>query len=216
MDMNDITQVDLLQTSGLERLKALISNRYIATVLIGATLMFIVASFAAGIYAQKRYHDSQRLTNFFTMLQISEEALGPLGSAKKDLGATIDAFPESPDKENLKKKFEAFGKAWEDFRTTLQILWDVKGGVLGSSSSDWGIIATAEAQTRSGREQLNFGDARTYFLIFVFLMLGLSFVGSVVVILKTKDPEVLKFALDTVKTLLGFFTGVATTFMSVS
>jgi hypothetical protein len=46
--------------------------------------------------------------------------------------------------------------------------------------------------------------------------LGITFIISVAAIFKTTNAEVLKFAFDTTKTLLGFFIGVATTLIGTS
>jgi hypothetical protein len=58
-------------------------------------------------------------------------------------------------------------------------------------------------------------DAKLYIMLFVFVILGLVFVGSIIVIFATKDQEVLKFAFDTIRTLMGFFIGVATAFLGL-
>ena len=50
----------------------------------------------------------------------------------------------------------------------------------------------------------------------VFAVLGLTFIISIVAIFKTTNADVLKFAFDTVKTLLGFFIGVATTLIGTT
>jgi hypothetical protein len=42
-------------------------------------------------------------------------------------------------------------------------------------------------------------------------VLAIVLIISIVAIFLTKDAEVLRFAFDTVKTLMGFFIGVATT-----
>ena len=52
---------------------------------------------------------------------------------------------------------------------------------------------------------------RMWIMVLVFIVLGITFIISVAAIFKTTNTEVLKFAFDTAKTLLGFFIGVATT-----
>lgn len=58
-------------------------------------------------------------------------------------------------------------------------------------------------------------DARLYVMLSVFIVLGVTFIVSVIAIFKATNPDVLKFAFDTVKTLMGFFIGVATAFLGL-
>jgi hypothetical protein len=54
-------------------------------------------------------------------------------------------------------------------------------------------------------------ELRIWIMLIIFLTLALTFLVSIISIFKSTNPDVLKFAFDTVKTLLGFFIGVATT-----
>ena len=58
-------------------------------------------------------------------------------------------------------------------------------------------------------------DARLYVMLAVFIILGITFVVSIVAIFQATNADVLKFAFDTVKTLMGFFIGVATAFLGL-
>ena len=58
-------------------------------------------------------------------------------------------------------------------------------------------------------------DAKLYVMIAVFILLAITFLTSIVAVFLTKEETILKFALDTVKTLLGFFVGVATAFLGL-
>jgi hypothetical protein len=59
-------------------------------------------------------------------------------------------------------------------------------------------------------------EARRWILGGVMLTLAVVFVGSLVSIFLVKDSEILRFAFDTIKTLMGFFIGVATTLIGSS
>lgn len=59
-------------------------------------------------------------------------------------------------------------------------------------------------------------EMRTWIMCLVFVVLGITFIISIVAIFKTTNADVLKFAFDTVKTLLGFFIGVATTLIGTT
>ncbi len=52
-------------------------------------------------------------------------------------------------------------------------------------------------------------------MIAVFFVLGVVFIASLIAIFVTTNPDVLKFAFDTIKTLMGFFIGVATAFLGI-
>jgi hypothetical protein len=58
-------------------------------------------------------------------------------------------------------------------------------------------------------------DARLWVMLSVFFVLGLTFIVSILAIFRSSNPDVLKFAFDTVKTLMGFFIGVATAFLGL-
>jgi len=48
-----------------------------------------------------------------------------------------------------------------------------------------------------------------------FVILGVAFVISFVALFLAKNREVVKFALDTTKTLMGFFIGVVSAFLGL-
>jgi hypothetical protein len=58
-------------------------------------------------------------------------------------------------------------------------------------------------------------SARLYVMMSVFIVLGITFIVSVVAVFVATNSDVLKFAFDTVKTLMGFFIGVATAFLGL-
>jgi hypothetical protein len=76
----------------------------------------------------------------------------------------------------------------------------------------FGFVASAYAESQPAAATLP-SSAKQWLLGGVLGVLAIVFVGSVVTIFMTKEAEVLRFAFDTVKTLMGFFIGVATTLM---
>jgi hypothetical protein len=93
-----------------------------------------------------------------------------------------------------------------------------------SLASFFSIIPSAVAQQPVGsptvaagneRQKFTQDDARLYVMLSVFVILGITFIVSVVAIFRTTNSDVLKFAFDTVKTLMGFFIGVATAFLGL-
>jgi hypothetical protein len=87
----------------------------------------------------------------------------------------------------------------------------------------FGLIETAHAQSAAPSPQQPIvpnrrvsDEMRSLIMVLVFIVLGMTFILSIVAIFKTKNKEVLTWAVDTVKTLLGFFIGVATTLIGTS
>jgi cytochrome c biogenesis protein CcdA len=58
-------------------------------------------------------------------------------------------------------------------------------------------------------------EARLYIMISVFIVLGITFAGAILAVFITTNREILKWAIDTIKTLMGFFIGVATAFVGI-
>jgi hypothetical protein len=54
-----------------------------------------------------------------------------------------------------------------------------------------------------------------YIFLRIFAVLLVTFLSAVVAIFTTNNQQVFSFALDTVKTLLGFFIGAATAFLGL-
>jgi len=89
-----------------------------------------------------------------------------------------------------------------------------------SAFSKFSMTSTAHAQAtvspESRRTTVVPDWARLWVMMAVFVVLGITFLGSVAAIFFVTNTEVLKFAFDTVKTLLGFFIGVATTLIGTA
>jgi hypothetical protein len=81
--------------------------------------------------------------------------------------------------------------------------------------------ALAQSQPQVGNKDQNVDrritqdDAKLYIMIFVFVILGITFIAAVIAIFFTQNPEILKFSFDTIKTLMGFFIGVGTAFLGI-
>jgi hypothetical protein len=80
---------------------------------------------------------------------------------------------------------------------------------------DLGLVSTAYADTPSTGAALPI-DAKRWLLVGIMGVLAAAFIFSIVAIFRTKDPQVLQFSFDTVKTLMGFFIGVATTLIGTT
>ena len=77
-------------------------------------------------------------------------------------------------------------------------------------------LARAQAQQPvAPTQRFSQEDAKVYIMVFVFCVLGVTFFTSMSAVFMTTSPDILKFAFDTIKTLLGFFIGVATAFLGI-
>lgn len=84
-------------------------------------------------------------------------------------------------------------------------------------SRGYSIITPAYAETSSSKtlSKLAPDDVKMYIVLIIYCILGLTFVASVIAVFRTANQTALNFAIDTIKTLLGFFIGVATAFMGL-
>jgi hypothetical protein len=80
---------------------------------------------------------------------------------------------------------------------------------------DFSFVSTAYADSQSVGAALPI-DAKRWLLVGVMSVLAGAFLFSILAIFRTKDPQVLQFSFDTVKTLMGFFIGVATTLIGTT
>jgi hypothetical protein len=102
----------------------------------------------------------------------------------------------------------------EEARAALSRLRYTRSGVDSRSSLEpewkWALMTSAYAQSQPAIPTLP-SEAKRWLLGGVLGVLAIVFIICIVAIFMTKDAEVLRFAFDTVKTLMGFFIGVATT-----
>lgn len=83
--------------------------------------------------------------------------------------------------------------------------------LLSTESVSW----TSTAWAKPPRQMASTGnlDGRKYFLAGMLAFLGFLFIAFFLLILTTRSKEVLKFSMDSIKTLLGFAIGAATNLM---
>ena len=77
------------------------------------------------------------------------------------------------------------------------------------------IISPAYAETVNPGGKLTPDDVRLYGVVVILVVLGLAFMLCILMILFSDHARRLTFAIDTVKVLMGFFVGVATSFFGV-
>lgn len=214
MEAKQTFETRLVGKSVLERIAALKHDRYALSILLLCTMSFTLAMAYGGNYLYREHIRAERVGLILFSIEEAASHAKPMLAATKALGEAIAELPESVARTTIQERFTAANTEIQSVAADVFSLYLFRN--LNEKRVNGTFISSAQAQARQEVRPLAFNDIRTLFLVFVFLMLGATFVGSIVVILKTKDKEVLKFAFDTVKTLLGFFTGVATTFMSLT
>jgi len=207
----------------------------------GGVWMLIIASFAFFTafyslfveYTSRNYQEraaiAQAAEMRITLAKITHQAQSMQDTAE-EITKIASQIPDAQLRENILQKalllqkqiFELVGGLYKTLETP-------RGPLKHSgnepnklpSLSSLSIISGASAQPATPQPPSAAGtrftqeDARLYVMLSVVVVLGITFLTSVVAIFKATNPDVLKFAFDTVKTLMGFFIGVATAFLGL-
>lgn len=193
---------EFISKSASERLKFILrSGRWVVLAVSFAAMLFALFAFWRQVEAEREF---ERTYSAGMVDAALDDALPPLEIAITELRK------QDADKAAAIKKIEEATRALtllkevilrpRDTHSTLEPEWKL------------GFIASAYAESQPAAATLP-SAAKQWLLGGVLGVLAVVFVGSVVTIFMTKEAEVLRFAFDTVKTLMGFFIGVATTLM---
>jgi hypothetical protein len=206
---------DLAKLSSLGRVKLLLTGsrgRWFLLMIAGA-LASLIFSFLS-LDAQHNARRSEELAH--SLQQLTEHTLQPvadsvleMSSAAEELKRQVAALPASQQKADIQKLVDVLSRRIIFLQAYTRNLSE------RDKRSDWSIFSRAYADTPASTH-FTVEDARPWAFLVILIALAVTFIGSIGLIFFAKDAEVLKFAFDTVKTLLGFFIGVATTFMGVS
>jgi hypothetical protein len=208
--------------SPYERLKIIVRNakavQWLLTIISLVSIVFITS--------QIGYHVGSAQTRDELIAQHGSEALGKLEHSYETLlrlANNIQSLQIPGDTKNqLLSNINQLKTENHDVRVTLgTIVLIVNPDAKIERKSSGLFIGSAYAQET---RQLNVplpqrrvsDETRTWIMLIVFVTLGLTFILSIAAIFKSTNPDVLKFAIDTVKTLLGFFIGVATTLLGTT
>jgi hypothetical protein len=187
--------------SASERLKVIVkSGRWVVLAVSFAAMLFALFAFWRQVQSVRGYERGYSAglvqTAVDRALPSLEIAIAELGKQDTDKAVAIKNIEEAT--RVLTWLHSAILR--RDTHSTLEPEWKL------------GFIASAYAESQPAAATLPSG-AKQWLLGGVLGVLAIVFIGSVVTIFMTKDAEVLRFAFDTVKTLMGFFIGVATTLM---
>lgn len=223
MARNINTQDFLKKTPG-ERFKALIASSQLAVIVAAVAVMIITImlySFSTGITDTARNVSLLCVRTYASEIaQFSAFLLGQIRDAEGRIDAIKqEAARPNTTKEDVVNKLEGVRAPLNEMSDQIHKFVDYtryqppdKASLLISS-------AYAAEQTPIAVDKVTLPEkaipleAKKYVLGLVLLVLSSAFIVSIVSIFRTKDAEVLRFAFDTVKTLLGFFIGVATTLL---
>ena len=193
-----ITDANFVKLSASERLKAITNTTHGYMLIVG--LVAVALSIAASIFP------------FLSQLQ------GPGPSYARDREVLREASA------NLEEAYQLLGQGGDHNKgivllgrskdlLNLYISQSSKRQSLTVPKEGFGLITSAHAQDKPLALP---NEVRRWILGLVLLTLVAVFVGSLFAILFVKEAEILRFAFDTVKTLMGFFIGVATTLIGSS
>jgi len=193
---------EFISKSASGRLKFILkSGRWVVLAVSFAAMLFALFTFWRQVETVRLY---ERAYSAGMVDAALDDALPPLEIAITELRK------QDADKAEAIKKIEEATRALtllkeiilrpRDKHSTLEPVWRL------------GFISSAYAESQPAAATLP-SSAKQWLLGGVLGVLAIVFFGSVVTIFMTKEAEVLRFAFDTVKTLMGFFIGVATTLM---
>jgi hypothetical protein len=207
---------DLAKLTFSERLRVMFGSDYgrkiLATML--TTFVAMAVSFVYATYTHTEKPDDrievqlQQLTTH--TLQPVVESIPVMEAALDSLRLTASQLPNGPAKTDILNSAAVLNT-----RIVFLKGYTSRMNTREKRSESWSFVSTAHADT-GPTSKFTIEDARPYVFIMILLALAFTFCGSVIAIFFVKDPKKLTFAIDTVKTLLGFFIGVVTTFMGVN
>jgi hypothetical protein len=198
---------EFVQKTPFERLRAIVKNWWWPALLVLFVTLAVIPYNFIGWQQQKA---SQVQQEFERLHRETRQVSGKAALALLD-DALVELRKQDANKE---KAIERIEQAKEILSGLLD---DTRPSQKRSTlAPDWNInfITRAYAQSPAATpapEPTLPSQAKRWLLGGVLAVLAIVFILCVVAIFITKDTDVLRFAFDTVKTLMGFFIGVATT-----
>jgi len=193
---------EYLTGSVAERFRILLRSGHFSIVaLSGAALVIAYLAFVM-VAASNCRNLNPRETKISSLAQAASDQLGEADNyvlKLKSQNATIDPTLQ---------------KVWQLVTSSRSVVRNIQGQLNGchweDALSQFNLIASAYADSPTDNRVLGI-QGKQWVLGVMLLALTAAFIVSICAIFKTTNPDVLRFAFDTVKTLLGFFIGVATT-----
>lgn len=214
----NIEPKDFTKQSVTERFYTLIRNGQILILF----LVLVVGAATSMSYYQSLQTEQERLyakAKEFNYLQERIKSLQELNNKMEETVSTVNQLHArlSSRDDYVKSGMTILQYSIEEMRNRLKYLSQEieQQNPYVKRSSGLSIITSAYADTSTETRTLS-PVAKRWVLGLVLLSLATAFIVSIVAIFKTANPAVLQFAFDTVKSLLGFFIGVATTLMGTS
>ncbi|HXO68138.1 MAG TPA: hypothetical protein VN838_04170 [Bradyrhizobium sp.] len=206
---NEVVQ-NLVKRTWIERLKYLLSAKHLA-------LTFsIIAGFTSLITAFLTVIDHQPTSNEVSDplavigRRLSEQA-DKIGTANDEIRRVAQALTSGEARIRILEQQRVI----EEEAAVLKVYGEglAKRETKRDKRSIWSIFSPAYAQSGvPSPPRLSVDDVRLYGIVLILSTLGVAFILCIGIILFSDHAKRLTFAIDTVKVLMGFFVGVATSF----
>jgi hypothetical protein len=211
---------EFVTKSATERLKSLFSTRHL-WLIIGSNVAMIVAGIAYAMWVHEQRLQTEVFLDLLEQARREIKVVDTVRSVLPHLEAALDELGKQ-DTDKAKVVVSIRG-AVDALDSSIRNL-----GGRRSALPEWDFfsIASAHAQAQPSApapgatpptlpsDRALTPEAKRWLLGGVLGILGIVFIVSVSSIFMTKDADVLRFAFDTVKTLMGFFIGVATSLIA--
>jgi len=200
----EVTQT-LVKLTWTERLKYLVSaSKFSLTVSVFAGIFSLAVAFFSVI--DKRTVTIEASDPLAAIgRRLSEQAV-KIGTANAEIRRAAQTLPQGETQTRIMEQYRII----EEEAAVLKV--DGDGLAQRDKRSSLDIFSPAYAQSAPPPARLSVEDVRLYGIVLILMTLGTAFVLCIGIILFSNHAKRLTFAIDTVKVLMGFFVGVATSF----
>ncbi len=208
-DRRSSLEAMLVPLSAWQRIKLLLSSRGSALNLI---VVFVgMLSLVVTMYS---YLEMRRAISDNPGYQLVQSA-AKIEVLQRRIFSLSEAMRDDSSRAELRELLGVMNREVDTVRTIGETLRG-HGRAEAPTLLDYFIAPASATETKPADAKFSIDDARPFGMLIILGALGLTFLGSIGTILFGRDPSRIAFAQDTVKTLMGFFIGVATTFFGAS
>jgi hypothetical protein len=201
----------LAKLTVLERVHLIFSGRYLAlTVGMLAGVVGLVTSLLFTVISPPRDVSHLRDNVFVHFARVIGEDTDSIIRAQNEILKQLEGTPDSEIKRTILEQLTIIDRSARG----LKAFSDATLPPRNDKRSSLSLITSAEAQTVT-TTKITPEDVRLYGIIVILVVLGAAFLLCNGIILFSDHARRLTFAIDTVKVLMGFFVGVATSFFGV-
>jgi hypothetical protein len=196
---------DLVRLKWYQRILYLLSAKSVATTFqVAVGLIGFVLAFVAITSPPPTPADSPLVS---IGQRLSEQA-SRIAKARNDIREQLSSLPPGKERDAIESQLQIINEE----AAVLKAYGDELAN--RDKRSSIGAFTPAYAETALP-SKLTPDDVRLYGIILILIVLGIAFLLCIGIILFSDHTRRLTFAIDTVKVLMGFFVGVATSFFGV-